>query len=819
MIIADIPSDEAQRVARLHELGVIGRSRDPVIDGLVRCAASLTGCPMGFVSYVDTQSQWFTSQLGLDIASTPRDIALCSHAILGQEPLVVEDTLLDERFHDNPLVTGPMQLRFYAGVPLSVGGQNVGTLCVVDQRPRQIDERQRAQLADLARAAAHWLSNQRTQAELNHVHARFVDFASAGTDWLWECDASLRYTWCSERVRSFTGAGPEAFIGRSLPDGPLLDEFGEPLNPHRRYTDVLRAGRRFDHLIVEREYPAGRFYLDLSAVPRSDARGRLIGWRGIATDATALIAARLIERRRAHILEKLSAHIPGVIYQFQMFPDGRSCFPFASHRIGDIYEVDPQAVRSDASLVYGRIHPDDMDAVTASIEKSARELSTWHHTYRVILPQRGLRVLEGQSSPERLPDGSTLWHGFISDVTEHQAQREAAQAAREREKAAEQTNRDKSLFLSRISHELRTPLNAVLGFTQLMTLDDKSPLPFEQARRVEQVERAGQYLLALINDVLDLGKLGQREPLDLTPVVLRPVIDETLQMLDGFAQQYQVPLRAPLSLDIQGFSVTANARALEQVLANLLSNAIKYNRPGGEARVAVERLGTDLRISVSDDGIGIAPDRLGQLFQPFNRLGAEQSGIEGTGLGLMIVRQLVEDMGSTLKVESQINVGTRFDVVLPLAACAGGATEQRPPADASDAGDHAELLYIEDEPVNAMLVGDALQRFSHWQLTVVGDGDTGLAHARDRQPAVVLTDINLPGMSGLEVVKALRLDPSTRDISCIALSADATPEQIRLALEAGFDDYLTKPLDMRELVGRIAAQLERRRARAEALTH
>jgi signal transduction histidine kinase/CheY-like chemotaxis protein len=818
MMIADTPADEAQRVARLHELDVLGAPRDPVLDGLVRCATSLAGCSLGFISYVDTHRQWFTSQLGFDVDSTPRDVALCSHTILGQDTLVVEDTLLDARFSDNPLITGPMQLRFYAGAPLSVGGHNVGTLCVADHTPRRFDDRQRAQLVDLGRAAAHWLSSQRTQAELNHIHERFVDFASAGTDWLWECDASLRYTWCSDSVHGFTGAGPEAFLGQSLPDSLLLDEFGEPLNTQLHYVDVLRAGRRYDHLIVEREYPAGRVYLDLSAVPRSDARGRLIGWRGIATDATALIAARRVERHRAHVLERLSAHIPGVIYQFQKFPDGRSCFPFASHRIGDIYEVDAQAVRVNASPVYGRIHPEDIGAVTASIEKSALELSLWHHTYRVILPQRGLRVLEGQSSPERMPDGSTLWHGFISDITELQAQRDAAQAARERETAAEQASREKSLFLSRISHELRTPLNAVLGFTQLMKLDDKSPLPIEQARRVEQVERAGRCLLALINDVLDLGKLGQREPLALTPIPLRQVIEDTLQMLDGFAQQHEVRLSSPLSRDLEGLGVTANARALEQVLTNLLSNAIKYNRPGGKALVAVERLGRELRISVRDDGIGIAPDRLGQLFQPFNRLGAELSGIEGTGLGLMIVRQLVEDMGSELKVESTVNVGTRFQFSLRLAACVGADLAQQLPADWSDAGDHAELLYIEDEPVNAILVKDALQRFSNWQLTVVGDGDSGLAHARVRHPALVLTDINLPGMSGLDVLKALRLDPATRDISCIALSADATPEQIRQALEVGFDDYLTKPLDMRELVRRIAAQLERRRTPLDAMT-
>ena len=819
MIIADIPADEGQRVARLHELSVLGAPRDPVLDGLVRCAASLTGCALGFVSYVDANRQLLTSQVGFDVKSTPRDISLCSHTILGQQPLVVEDTLLDQRFSDNPLVTGPLQLRFYAGVPLAVGGLNVGTLCVADTQPRRIDQRQRAQLVDLARAAAHWLSSQRTQAKLNHIHARFVDFASAGTDWFWECDASLRYTWCSDSVRGFTGAGPEIFIGRSLPDSLLLDDFGDPLNPQRRYLETLRAGRRYDHLVVEREYPAGRFYLDLSAVPRHDAHGRLIGWRGIATDATALILARRGERRRTHVLQKLSAHIPGVIYQFQMFPDGRSCFPFASDRIGDIYEVDPEAVRIDASAVYARIHPDDIDAVTASIEKSARELSLWHHTYRVVLPKRGIRVLEGQSSPERLPDGSTLWHGFISDITEYQTQREAAQAAREREMAAEQASREKSLFLSRISHELRTPLNAVLGFTQLMTLDETSPLPIEQARRVEQVERAGQYLLALIDDVLDLGKLGHRKPLELTPIALRPVIDETLEMLAGFALQHEVRLRAPPPRKLDGLNVTANARALEQVLTNLLSNAIKYNRPGGEVVVGVERFATEVQISVSDDGIGIPADMVGQLFQPFNRLGAELSGIEGTGLGLMIVRQLVEDMGGELQVESEVDVGTRFHFSLAVVAGDGDEITKRLPIDDATAVDHADILYIEDEPVNAMLVEDGLTRFASWHLTVAGDGHAGLAHARDLHPALVLTDINLPGMSGLEVVKALRADPSTRDIACIALSADTTPEQILLALECGFDDYLTKPLDMRELVRRIAAQLERRRTQAEALTH
>ncbi len=380
----------------------------------------------------------------------------------------------------------------------------------------------------------------------------------------------------------------------------------------------------------------------------------------------------------------------------------------------------------------------------------------------------------------------------------------------ERDKlAAELASRQKTHFLSRVSHELRTPLNAILGFTQLLQLDESRPLDAMQRSRLDRVQHAGSHLLALINDVLDLARLEEgARPLELGPVDVAAVIDASCTMLEQAARERDVHVER--RLDHAAPPALADVRVLEQVLLNLLSNGIKYNRAGGRLTVELSVPGDTVEIAVRDEGAGLDAAQLEQLFQPFNRLGAENSTVEGSGLGLVIARSLVEAMGGELRVSSRCGAGTCFTVCLSAA----GAPASRPaPPPVRPQGAIAELppatlLYVEDEPLNALLLTEALRDVPQWRVVLAEDGEQGLALARRLRPDLVLLDVNLPGLTGDQVVRALRADPATAALRCVALSADALPEQRAAAQVAGFEDYWTKPLDLGTLVERLRGVLE-----------
>jgi signal transduction histidine kinase/GAF domain-containing protein/ActR/RegA family two-component response regulator len=791
---------------------------DPVLDGLVRCAAEVTGCPISIVSLLSHDRQWFKARVGLDATQTPRDWAFCGHAILGDTLFEVPDALNDARFADNPLVTGGPRVRYYAGVPLRVGDHRLGTLCVIDREPRCLNEVQRGRLEDIAASVSHWLESRREHLALVRSQARLAEFARVTADWLWECDAQMRVTWCSEAFEQASGLPLAAVIGRQMLDALLLDGFGEPLQPTQYLGDLMRRGERFDNALIERRYPNGQCLLSIAALPCVDADGRPNGWRGTVRDVSDLVAARRAAHTDKQLIDKTSRLVPGVIFQLRQGPGGRMSVPFASARLADLYELEPEALRESPDAALARLHPQDRPGFVDAMARSVRQLIPWRHEYRVVLPRRGVRWLEGHATPERQADGAVLWQGFVADVTERRALDAEMLETRQRQQAAEQSSRDKSLFLSRLSHELRTPLNAVLGFTSLLQMDGAEPLTGGQLARVKQVQRAGEHLLSLLNDVLDIGRIEhQHRTLDLASVALDKVIDDCLLFITPLALGMAVDVEFAGNLD--RLYVQADRRALKQVFTNLLSNGVKYNRRGGRLLVSTRAQPGEAVIVVRDQGQGIAPQRLAELFQPFNRLGAENSGIEGSGLGLVIARQLCEAMGARLEVESWPGVGTEFRLLLPLADPAAPTLPipleelAEPEPDVA-----ATLLYIEDDPVNALLLREALRDRRQWRLVVAADGIEGLAQARRLHPELVLTDVNLPGLSGLDVVRALRLDPATRDIDCVALSADALPEQMELAREAGCDDYWTKPLDLSRVAARIARRLGGRRAAVAELT-
>jgi PAS domain S-box-containing protein len=370
--------------------------------------------------------------------------------------------------------------------------------------------------------------------------------------------------------------------------------------------------------------------------------------------------------------------------------------------------------------------------------------------------------------------------------------------------AAEKANLAKSDFLSSMSHELRTPLSAILGFAQLIESGSPPPTP-SQKRSIDQILQAGWYLLELINEILDLaliesGKLS----LSQEPVSLAEVMHECKAMIEPQAKKREIRMTFP-HFEISCF-VNADRTRVKQILINLLSNAVKYNKVGGAVVVdCTASTAERVRISVKDTGEGLTPDQLTQLFQPFNRLGKETGSEEGTGIGLMVSKRLVELMDGEIGVESTVGVGSVFWIDLNVtggpqhAAVATGPTAFGQTQ--VQEGTHLRtLLYVEDNPANLMLVEDLIARRPDIRLLSAMDGNSGVEVARASLPDVILMDINLPGISGIQALKILRADPATAHIPVVALSANAIHRDIEKGLEAGFFRYLTKPIKVNEFM-------------------
>ena len=422
----------------------------------------------------------------------------------------------------------------------------------------------------------------------------------------------------------------------------------------------------------------------------------------------------------------------------------------------------------------------------------------------------GVRVLDDQGRPlgvassgrdisERKRNEEAL-RRLNEELEERVAQRTTQLLAAKDE--AERANQAKSDFLSRMSHELRTPMNAVLGFAQLLEMDGAHPLSDEQREYARHIRRAGDHLLTLINDVLDLAQVeAGRLSVRLEPVLLAGVIDDSLELLGDRANARGISIA--VHPGDGSARVLADRLRLKQVILNLLSNAVKYNSEQGAVTLAWSSDGGPLRLNITDTGAGLTADQLARLFMPFERLDAHMIAVEGTGIGLALSKHLMRLMGGEIGVDSRPGAGSTFWITLPLAPAAespspvpGEPGAVPLPAPGASPGRPRQVLCIEDNAANMALVGEALARHAGLQLIAAADAGSGLALARAQRPDLILLDINLPGMDGWTVMNLLQTDESTRGIPVVAITANAMPRDIERGRLAGFATYLTKPLDI-----------------------
>lgn len=525
-----------------------------------------------------------------------------------------------------------------------------------------------------------------------------------------------------------------------------------------------------------------------------DAHSGPLRLLGYALDVSRRKAAEEALAQRDAMLQTIYEISPDMI---TVFSDGHKR-AYVSPGVREALGYEPEELTGENQIQI--VHRDDQEldnqllSQARSVETAVRTRVRLRHAdgHWVWVDARACRM--PGATPE-LADAVVL---FERDVTTQVELEDALKHAKEQ---AEEASRAKSMFLSRTSHELRTPLNAILGFAQLL---DMSDLHAQAHEHVEQILRGGNHLLRLMNDVLDIARIEAGE-LAMYPesVAVGELVHDSVELLRPVATPRDVHVSSEIARADQRL-VLADRQRLSQILLNLLSNAIKYNHPGGQVTVSCHESGEQgLRIEVTDTGAGIPPERLDRLFTPFERLGAEQGHVEGTGLGLALSTRLAEAMGGSVGVRSQVGRGSTFWVQLPLVQGAlGGIDVKTAPAAGEVAASHAErtVLYIEDNLSNFKLVEGVLAQRPGITLLSALQGGVGIDLARQHRPDLILLDLELPDLPGDEVLRRLQEDARTSDLDVIIVSADATQGKIEQLLDSGVRAYLTKPLDLRRFL-------------------
>jgi PAS domain S-box-containing protein len=532
----------------------------------------------------------------------------------------------------------------------------------------------------------------------------------------------------------------------------------------------------------------------------------------------ARVAAETTSRELSLRLQKIALRVPGMLYQYQVKADGSEIFPYASDGIQDIYQVTPAEAQGDAKKLFQKIHPDDQQRYLQSAQESAQTLNVWKLDYRVCHIDGTVRWVSGNAQPQRGADGSTLWHGFITDITDRKT---ADLLLEQAVKDANAANEAKSRFLANMSHELRTPMNGVLGMAQMLMA---SGLTLEQQQLYARtILSSGRMLLKLLNDILDLSKV-EAGKVELESLVFQPqqLIHETALLFTNSAVEKGLNLQEQWG-GANGLRFRGDAHRLRQMLFNLVSNGLKFTKHGFvriegavieelEPATATTEAKVLLEFSATDSGIGIPQDKVDRLFKPFTQVDSSVTREHGgTGLGLSIVSALARQMGGSAGIDNTLATGARvwFRLSASLVAIgddtrhsvlAAEPTKRTP--DATPRSTSGQVLVVEDVPLNRMVIGSLLTR-EGVAFTCVENGEIALAAIMDgAQPDLVLVDCQMPVMDGYTATKKIReweLAHGKSRLPIVALTADAFEEDRKRCIAVGMDDFLAKPLDFAQL--------------------
>ncbi|RYG71896.1 PAS domain S-box protein [bacterium] len=776
---------------------------EDVLDRYSALASKMLGTPIVLVTIVEENRQYFQGQSGLPepLATrreTPLSHSICKYVVANRVPLVVADARSEKWLAENPGVTD-LGVVAYAGVPLLTReGETIGSVCAVDHEPHCWTSHEIDILNEFAQIVMREIDLCQNARQSKLESGRVERILESITDAFFQLDREYHFTYVNDQALRILGRPREELLRQNIwtefpdaVDSTFAQEFqraaqtGETINLEEFYRPL---GIWVDARIYPNDDGLSVYFQDITA--RKNAEKRLLLLESVVVHANDTVIIT-----DAHPLDEPG---PRIIYVNEAF----------TRMTG--YTAEEALGQSPRFLQGKGTEREPLDILRQGLERSEStniELLNYRKDGQAYWTEMSVvPILDAQGQ-------STHFISIQRDITQRRQVREVLQQARDE---AERANQAKSEFLSRMSHELRTPLNAILGFGQLLEL---SSLSERDEECVDQILKGGEHLLTLINEVLDIARIESGQlSLSMEPVEATPLCHEVLALVRAMAEQRGIAIKH--HTPACPYYVLADQQRIKQILLNLLSNAIKYNRPGGSVTLECEVVRESyLRFKVRDEGIGIPLDKQDRVFLPFDRLEVEkrtpgQTPIEGTGIGLALSLRLAEAMGGTLGFDSLVGVGSTFWLEVALTEDSLAQIDRvakqhalHPTGERYDDASRRLVLYIEDNLSNLRLIERLLEEH-HLQVLGTQQGQLGLDLAREQGPDLILLDLNLPDISGEEVLKKLRADPRTNAIPVVMLSADASPRQVTSLLEAGAKAYLTKPINVREFYNTIDGLLD-----------
>jgi PAS domain S-box-containing protein len=803
-------SEELEVMTRLHALATLPVEGDPssVLDAIVQTALALAGADKGLLQLCDlrTGALHLQAHHGFDALMLercqvvePGDRTVCGLALTARRRVIIEDIavteLIDERVQAMLLDEG---VRTVQATPLtSRSGQILGVLSTHSLAARPLDALALRRMDLLAQVSADLLEQRRLVQELRETDRLHRAFLATIADPVIIVDKGGTIAYANVQAEKVFGYEEGELAGQS--HDLLVPERLRALHAKYARQFLLEPTSRSMHgtrPLFGRRKDGSEFPIEASLNPLTTPSGLMVS--SVVRDISQRQAQESAAQLHAQQLESAIESIPDAVAVWDAEDRMLACNA-AFRQLAEELVPGPLLGVSTADLRH-RVAEILVFQSEESRERFVRE-PTLGSTELHLSDGRRLRA-----TTRDMPGGGRVVVAI--DLTQelmHQTELEDARTE------AEAASRAKSEFLASMSHELRTPLNAVLGFCQLLQRDRREPLTERQRGMVDQVYRSGEHLLHLIDDVLDLARIeANKVSITFEPVSACDAITSTLEALEPAARDAEIYMwfEQP-SLDPP--SLHADPRRLVQILMNFGSNAIKYNRPGGKVSFSVSQHGRCVRISVTDTGRGIAAEHQKKLFQPFQRAGQETGPVEGTGIGLAISKRLVELMLGRVGFESVPGQGSTFWVELPTHVTRAGPRSTPPPAmPRTLAVRRAVVLYVEDNPSSVSFMRNFMSGVAGVDLVTAKNAEMGMAMVSQHRPDLILMDINLPGMSGLEALRLLQASPATRDIPVVALSAAASDSDRLRGQSAGFRRYLTKPVRVEDLEKVLEELLSRR---------
>ncbi len=809
MLAPTLPFNEGQRLAALRSLDLLDTPAEERFDRITRVARRLFGVPIALVSLVDRDRQWFKSAQGLAACETPRDISFCGHAIHAAAVFVVEDTLVDSRFADNPLVVGPPGIRFYAGAPLATaGGLRIGTLCLIDRQPRSFDATERGALRDLAdwvqeeigrrdEARYRRIGNEQEallRAILNTVVDGIITIDERGTVESFNPAAVRLFGYPPEEVigHNIRMLMPEPYRGEH--DG-YLARFLETRSPRvigigREVTGCRKDGSNFPmELAVSEAVVAGRRFF--TGIVR-DVSARKAGERQLR-ETTTLQKAIL----DATTYSIISTDLEGTILTFNRAAEemlGYRAEELVGRETPALFH-DPEEVLERAgtlSTELGEVVAPGFEVFVAKARRNKIEEREW--TY---VGKDGRRIPVSLSVTALRDSGQQIsgFLGIAHDISERN-----------------KIDRLKKEFVSTVSHELRTPLTSIRGSLGLLAGGVAGALPPQAAKLIEIASSNSERLVRLINDILDIEKIeAGRMEFKRVARPLRALVLQAIEANRAYAAQLQVGIVLD-SGDVDG-RVRVDDDRMMQVIGNLLSNAAKYSPKGGSVSLALEDRGESLRLSVSDRGPGIPEEFQPRIFEKFSQADASDTRRKaGTGLGLAITRSLIRSMDGRIGFDTS-PAGTSFWIELPKVP-EDALLHTRPAADPEPRA----VLICEDDSEVAELLRRMLDA-GGYRPEIARDVAQAKAMLATGRYAALTLDIALRGSDGVALIRDLRKEPRARDLPIIVVSG-AVPAGQKASLGGVLvADWLEKPIDQERLLAVLRSSVRRVGSRRPRILH